>query len=76
MPLNGLNCTVYIDDLLIITETEKEHLNTLDKVLRRVTEAGFKPSLKKIEACKNEVDFLRFALTGRTKGISQTIKKT
>ncbi|MGL5902444.1 MAG: reverse transcriptase domain-containing protein, partial [Cetobacterium sp.] len=54
--LSGLPVTVYIDDILIATETEAEHLNLLEETLDRITKAGLKPSLKKMEIGKQEVD--------------------
>lgn len=47
--LAGLPVTVYIDDILIATSREDEHLKLLDQTLGRIVSAGLKRSLKKME---------------------------
>lgn len=49
--LVGLPIIVYID-ILVATKTEAEHLQLLEQTLDRVTAAGLKPSLKKMEVGK------------------------
>lgn len=44
--LAGLTVTVYIDDILIATETEEEHLKLLDETLDRIAKSRFETQLK------------------------------
>ena len=43
--LNG--CVVYIDNIIIYTKTEEEHVDMLEKVFQRIPEAGLKLNPKK-----------------------------
>ena len=40
--LSGEQCLVYIDDIIIFSESFQEHLNRLVRVLQRLREAGLK----------------------------------
>lgn len=73
--MEGLPVTVYIDDLIIINDDPEEHLKIVDEVLTRLIKVGFKPSYKKIEIGKREVDFLGFATTGTDRGLSKTTRE-
>lgn len=65
---------MYIDDILISTETEEEHMKLLEETLDRITAAGLKPSLKKMELGKHEVDFLGFKLGKDTKTLTTSTR--
>lgn len=43
--LADLGVTIYIDDVFIADDTEEEHLEKLQKVVERLTEAGLKLNL-------------------------------
>ncbi|KAI3367034.1 hypothetical protein L3Q82_009668 [Scortum barcoo] len=47
--LKDLGATIYIDDVFIADDTEEEHLEKLQKVIKRLTEAGLKLNLKKCQ---------------------------
>ncbi len=72
--LSGIPVIVYIDDILLSTATEEEHLKLLEQTLDRLTKAGLKPSLKKMEIGKREVDFLGFKLGRDTKALTTSTR--
>lgn len=45
--LKDLEVEIYIDDVLIVSNDEEEHVKTVKQVLRRLAEAGFKLNIKK-----------------------------
>ncbi len=71
---SGIPVIVYIDDILLSTATEEEHLKLLEQTLDRLTKAGLKPSLKKMEIGKREVDFLGFKLGRDTKALTTSTR--
>jgi hypothetical protein len=50
---------VYIDDLLIFSKMYKEHIAHLDMFFRKVEQNGLILSKKKMEICKEKINFLR-----------------
>lgn len=52
------NVIVYLDDLLITGETEEAHLETLEKVLSRLEEAGLRLKSEKCSFQSREVEYL------------------
>ena len=54
---------VYIDDLIIGTETLEEHLHLLDIVLNRLKKAGLKLKLKKCKFLQKKVTYLGHTLS-------------
>ena len=59
--LSGLlwnSCLVYIDDVIIFSETFEEHVNRLESVFTRFQESGLKLKAKKCFFAKREVTFL------------------
>lgn len=48
----------YIDDLVAFLKTFEEHLEHLDKVLRKLTTSSFTINLAKCNFCKPEIKFL------------------
>jgi hypothetical protein len=53
----------YMDDLFISSNTEEEHLEHLDAVLRRVAEAGVKLRPEKCRIAVRTVDFLGYEIS-------------
>jgi len=51
-------CLVYLDDILIYSETWEEHIKHVDEVLRRLDEANFKVKPEKCQWGQNSVRFL------------------
>lgn len=67
---------MYIGDVLIVTGYNvEEYLKILDGVLKRITDTGLKPSSKKMELIRTEVDCLGFSLTGEVRGVSNTMQE-
>ena len=61
MLLSGLlwnSCLVYIDDVIIFSESFEEHVNRLESVFTRFQESGLKLKAKKYFFAKREVTFL------------------
>ena len=57
--LQGIpNFTVYLNDILILGETEASHLRSLDEVLRRLTEAGLRVKKNKCKFVVSSVAYL------------------
>ena len=64
--LSGLDtktCLVYLDDLIICSRTEEEHLNALEMVFERIRAAGLKLKPQKYNFTKHEVTFLGHMVT-------------
>lgn len=57
------NVVVYIDDVLIMTETIDENIELTRKVLNTLRINGFKVNINKCEFAKYEIDFLGHVLT-------------
>lgn len=70
--LSELPVSVYIDDILIATETVDEHMTILRETVRRLADAGFLLNLKKLELGKEKVDFLGFEISGKDRGIAKS----
>ena len=56
--LSGEQCLVYIDDIIIFSESFQEHLNRLVRVLQRLREAGLKLKPKKCQFAMQQVTYL------------------
>ena len=52
------NVWIYIDDILITGANEEEHLNTLDQVLSRLEQAGFRVQMLKCRFMAPSVNYL------------------
>ena len=48
-------CLVFLDDIIIFSDTFDEHLERLDRVMRRLTDAGLKLNPKKCHFMKDKV---------------------
>ena len=51
-------CHQHLDDVLVTGPTEDEHLQTLDRVLERLVQAGFRLKESKCQFLSDEVDYL------------------
>ncbi len=58
--LNWLHCLVYIDDIIIHSRNEIEHIGHVAQVLNRVGKAGLKLKLEKCEFGVSEVKYLGY----------------
>ena len=56
------NTVVYLDDILIFTESKEQHYEVLDKVLKRITKAGLRINPNKCHILKEEVKFLGYII--------------
>ena len=54
------NVFAYLDDLIIVTETFEQHLELLEKVLIKVSEAGLVVNRGKCEFCRRCVRYLGY----------------
>jgi hypothetical protein len=65
----------YIDDLFVITRGthEEEHLDHLDQVLTRLSEAGLKVNASKSFFCRSELEYLGYWIN--REGVRPTNKK-
>ncbi|KAI3375384.1 hypothetical protein L3Q82_021867 [Scortum barcoo] len=72
--LKDLGATIYIDDVFIADDTEEEHLEKLQKVIKRLTEAGLKLNLKKCQFGQFEVTYLGFQVAADL-GLSEGYKE-
>ena len=48
----------YLDDIIIVSDTFKEHMKWLEHVLTRIKDAGLTINREKSEFCRNVVKFL------------------
>ncbi len=55
--------SVYIDDVLIYSKTLEEHLEHIEKVLRKLIEVGLKLKPEKFHFIRKEVGFLGHVIT-------------
>ncbi|KAH8338725.1 hypothetical protein KR074_003729 [Drosophila pseudoananassae] len=64
----GKICYVYVDDVIIFSENETEHVKHIDKVLKRLLDANMRVAREKTKFFKESVEFLGFIVTrGGTK---------
>ena len=57
--LQGIpHVTVYLDDILVAGENEADHLQTLEKVLQRLAEAGLRAKRNKCKFMVDSVEYL------------------
>lgn len=55
--------SVYLDDIIISTSTFDKHLEVLEEVFKRLTNAGLTINRDKCKFCKNELKFLGHVVT-------------
>ncbi|XP_044757871.1 uncharacterized protein LOC123316026 [Coccinella septempunctata] len=53
---------VYLDDIVIVTQTFEEHLRVLEEVLRRLKSAGVTISWDKCQFCRPEMKYLGYVI--------------
>jgi len=64
----GKICYVYVDDVIIFSENETEHVKHIDTVLKRLLDANMRVAREKTKFFKESVEFLGFIVTrGGTK---------
>ena len=66
-------CIVYLDDIIIYSETKEEHLKRLEAVFQKLAAAGLKLKPSKCFFFKEEIDYLGHVVSGE--GISTNPKK-
>ena len=69
--MKGVFC--YLDDLLIFSKTQEEHLQILDELFSKLSKAGLSISLKKCQFGVSELEYLGFKVN--KDGISPVKKK-
>ena len=75
--LSGLHweiCLIYLDDIIVFSETFEEHVTRLQLVLRRLKQADLKVTPKKCHLFQFQVEFLGHIISAA--GISTDPKKT
>ena len=71
--LNMNWCIVYLDDIIIFSDTKEEHLKRLQAVFQKLAAAGLKLKPSKCHFFKEEIEYLGDVVSG--KGISNNPKK-
>lgn len=61
--LQGIHCLVYLDDIIIYSNSLQEHIDTLRKVFKRLRQTNFKVTLDKCEFLRKEVLYLGHKIT-------------
>ncbi|KAK9535471.1 hypothetical protein VZT92_007850 [Zoarces viviparus] len=61
--LDGLEATIYIGDVFIADDMEKQHLGRLKRVIERLTAAGLKLNLTKCQFGQHQVNYLGFQVS-------------
>ena len=65
---------VYLDDLLIFSQSFDDHLQHLEKILKKLSETGLKLNLEKCQLLRSEVSYLGHTISA--KGVSCQDEKT
>jgi hypothetical protein len=63
--LTGVCAMVYIDDIIVYSETLEQHMKDLDAVLGRIEEANLKVKISKCHLCKQELPYLGYIVTDK-----------
>ena len=71
--LIGTHCWIFIDDLIVFSNTAEEHAQRLEEVLRRLEEANLQLHPGKCEIAQPEVRYLGYVLS--EKGVSASPDK-
>ena len=64
MQCQGCGYMAYLDDILIYSKTEKEHLEMLDNALKCLLKAKLKIKLSKCSFFKEQIHYLGHLVTG------------
>lgn len=59
----GRTCHVYVDDVIIFSETKEDHVKHIDWVLRKLCEANMRISKEKSNFFKTSVEYLGFVVS-------------
>lgn len=59
----GKFCHVYVDDVIIFSETKEDHVRHIDCVLKNLLDANMKVSIEKSNFFKTEVEYLGFTVS-------------
>ena len=51
-------CIIYIDDILVVSETVQEHEKHLQKIFEEIKRSGIVVSKRKMELFKRKISFL------------------
>lgn len=73
---NNRFLTIYLDDLLIASNTLEEHLVQLEYVFEKLESAGFKLNLEKCELLKTEIKFLGHTFNELEANINEDTRMT
>ena len=71
--LNMNWCIVYLDDIIIFSDTQEEHLKRLEAVFQKLAAAGLKLKPSKCFFFREEIEYLGHVVSG--KGIATNPKK-
>ena len=71
--LIGPNCIIYMDDILILNDTEEEHLELLEKVFKKLDEEGIKLKIQKCQIFTDRLTFLGYTVTAN--GLTMNTEK-
>ncbi len=74
--LKGLKgCSVYIDDILLYTESWEEHVQLLEEVFRRLDDANLTVNLAKSNFVQADVEYLGFKVgKGEVRTVEAKVK--
>ena len=67
-------CLVYLDDIIVFSQSFKQHVQRLQLVFERLRKAGLKLSPSKCHLFQQKVEFLGHVVSGD--GVSEDPKKT
>ena len=73
-PDNLSCCLLYLDDIIIFSETLDQHIERLDRILSRLQECGLKLNAKKCHLFKSKIRYLGHWIT--SEGIATDDEKT